>query len=286
MSAKAISKAAPNRRFCLRCVLFAAIIVFGLNISATATDAVALSIVKKGHSVEVDTVFANEPYELRISIQNDVELKGWQFGARFFESALPAYKAKWKWLRQTEGLDDSNYITIVPGCRMWRNSGNGTCFDMLAFSYDDMDEISPDSIRLGGTDVISTDGLAPGPLEHMLSIHFTAYPTMDDDGINWVDTLLIFFMTGGGNVYPEYWKGKLDGGYWAIDRGYLCGDVDNNQSTNMLDLLYLIAYLYKGGPVPLHINAVDVNKDGGINMLDILFLIAYLYKGGPAPDCP
>jgi hypothetical protein len=286
MSAKAISKAAPNRRFCLRCVLFAAIIVFGLNISATATDAVALSIVKKGHSEEVDTVFANEPYELRISIENDEELKGWQFGARFFESALPAYKAKWKWLRQTEGLDDSNYITVVPGCRMWRDYGAGTCWELNAFSYRSWDEISPDSIRLGGSQVMSGDRMAAGPLEHMLSIHFTAYPTMDDDGINWVDSLLTFFMEETGNVYPEFWKGKLDGGYWAVDRGYLCGDVDDNHSIDMLDLLYLIAYLYKGGPFPPHINAANVDKDGGVNMLDILFLIAYLYKGGPAPDCP
>ena len=29
-----------------------------------------------------------------------------------------------------------------------------------------------------------------------------------------------------------------------------------------------------------------VNNSGNVNILDITYLIAYLYKGGPPPDCP
>jgi subtilisin family serine protease len=65
----------------------------------------------------------------------------------------------------------------------------------------------------------------------------------------------------------------------------LCGDADGDESINMLDVLYLIAYLYKGGPVPGSLDAADVNNDGSVDMLDILYLIAYLYKSGPAPVC-
>ncbi|MEW5923409.1 MAG: dockerin type I repeat-containing protein, partial [Candidatus Zixiibacteriota bacterium] len=66
---------------------------------------------------------------------------------------------------------------------------------------------------------------------------------------------------------------------------YLCGDVNGNGSVNILDVTYLISYLYKGGPAPIHEKAADVNNSGGINLLDVTYLISYLYKGGPEPDC-
>ncbi|MFH2037003.1 MAG: dockerin type I domain-containing protein, partial [Candidatus Zixiibacteriota bacterium] len=67
---------------------------------------------------------------------------------------------------------------------------------------------------------------------------------------------------------------------------YMCGDIDNSISINILDITYLIAYLYKDGPVPEFLESGDVNNSGNINILDITYLIAYLYKDGPAPVCP
>lgn len=66
----------------------------------------------------------------------------------------------------------------------------------------------------------------------------------------------------------------------------LCGDINGNSAINLLDVTYLIAYLYKGGPPPPSEWASDVNSSGGINLLDVTYLIAYLYKGGPVPNCP
>jgi len=40
------------------------------------------------------------------------------------------------------------------------------------------------------------------------------------------------------------------------------------------------------GPMTLYAgDCGDVNNSGGINILDITYLINYLYKGGPQPDC-
>jgi len=47
----------------------------------------------------------------------------------------------------------------------------------------------------------------------------------------------------------------------------------------------LIAYLYKDGPEPESLNAVNVNGDFTVNIMDITYLIAYLYNGGPLPVC-
>ncbi|MEW5924775.1 MAG: dockerin type I repeat-containing protein, partial [Candidatus Zixiibacteriota bacterium] len=66
---------------------------------------------------------------------------------------------------------------------------------------------------------------------------------------------------------------------------YLCGDINNDGNCNILDITYLITYLYKSGPAPVTMNAADVNHSGDVNILDITYLIYYLYKSGPAPNC-
>ena len=65
----------------------------------------------------------------------------------------------------------------------------------------------------------------------------------------------------------------------------LAGDVNHNALVNILDITYLIAYLYKGGPPPPCLDEADFQPNCIINILDITYLIAYLYKGGPAPQC-
>lgn len=66
----------------------------------------------------------------------------------------------------------------------------------------------------------------------------------------------------------------------------LPGDADNNGLVNILDMTYLIAYLYKGGPAPICIPEGDINGNGQTNILDVIHLLNYLYNSGPAPICP
>jgi len=66
---------------------------------------------------------------------------------------------------------------------------------------------------------------------------------------------------------------------------FTCGDADDNEAINILDITFLINYLYKGGPEPESIWAADPSGDSVINILDITYLINYLYKGGPVPQC-
>jgi len=79
---------------------------------------------------------------------------------------------------------------------------------------------------------------------------------------------------------------------WPIHITTCCvvpGDVTHNGIVNILDITYLIAYLYKGGPAPPCLTEADATGNCIVNILDITYLIAYLYKGGPAPicgDCP
>jgi len=80
--------------------------------------------------------------------------------------------------------------------------------------------------------------------------------------------------------YVEYQPYVVAG---EVSESYLVrGDANNDQIINLLDIVYLIDYLYKGGPAPVFYCG-DVNVDGVINLLDIAYLIAYLYQGGPPP---
>ncbi|RKX30835.1 MAG: hypothetical protein DRP46_04595, partial [Candidatus Zixiibacteriota bacterium] len=54
----------------------------------------------------------------------------------------------------------------------------------------------------------------------------------------------------------------------------------------ILDVTYIINYLYKGGAAPECPAEADPNATCSINILDVTTIINYLYKGGAAPQCP
>ncbi len=64
------------------------------------------------------------------------------------------------------------------------------------------------------------------------------------------------------------------------------GDVNADGIIDVGDLVYLINYLYKGGPAPDPLEVGDCNSDGVIDLGDVVYLINYLFKGGPAPGPP
>lgn len=74
-------------------------------------------------------------------------------------------------------------------------------------------------------------------------------------------------------------------GLFTVNTAY-CGDADGNGVVDLLDITYLINYIYRDGPAPDPIEYADVNNSGNINILDVCYLIYYRYKNGPLPDCP
>lgn len=65
-----------------------------------------------------------------------------------------------------------------------------------------------------------------------------------------------------------------------------CGDADGDNGLNILDIVYIINFKYKGGPPPAQLNYVDVDGSGRIDILDVIYLINFIYKGGAIPNCP
>jgi hypothetical protein len=61
------------------------------------------------------------------------------------------------------------------------------------------------------------------------------------------------------------------------------GDANGDGSTSVSDVVFLINYLFKGGPSPVPLESGDVNCDTSVSVSDVVYLVNYLFKGGPPP---
>jgi len=78
--------------------------------------------------------------------------------------------------------------------------------------------------------------------------------------------------------------GADDGYIYAINQ-CVNGDANGDGIWDLGDVIYLINYLYRGGPPPVSLQAGDAHCDGIVDLADVVYLINYLYRGGSAP-CP
>lgn len=64
---------------------------------------------------------------------------------------------------------------------------------------------------------------------------------------------------------------------------FLLGDASGDGLIELGDVVHLLNYLFKAGPVCEPLQAGDVNCDGVVDLGDVIHLVNYLFKGGPAP---
>jgi len=92
----------------------------------------------------------------------------------------------------------------------------------------------------------------------------------------------------GGVNDDTVWKGE-NYGYGRLNafRALLAisrGDANNDKSLTMADIIYLVNFLFKFGPIPVPVVEMgDANCDGVVTVADVVYLNAYLFKGGPKP---
>ncbi len=69
----------------------------------------------------------------------------------------------------------------------------------------------------------------------------------------------------------------------VVREPFLCGDADGSGIITISDAVYLIGYIFGGGPAPNPVLAGDADCNGIITISDAVYLINYIFAGGPAP---
>jgi hypothetical protein len=64
------------------------------------------------------------------------------------------------------------------------------------------------------------------------------------------------------------------------------GDCNGDGAIDVADVMYLINYLFIGGPAPDPLWFGDANCDEAVDVADAMYLINYLFIGGSPPGCP
>lgn len=64
------------------------------------------------------------------------------------------------------------------------------------------------------------------------------------------------------------------------------GNVDGDESDicDIADLIYLVSYMFSGGPEPPCLKETDVDANGSIDVGDLTFLVSYMFSGGFPPQ--
>ena len=64
---------------------------------------------------------------------------------------------------------------------------------------------------------------------------------------------------------------------------YLCGNADGDAQITIADAVFLIAYIFQGGPAPRPLAQGDADCSGSLNVADAVRLIEYIFIHGAAP---
>jgi hypothetical protein len=62
-----------------------------------------------------------------------------------------------------------------------------------------------------------------------------------------------------------------------------CGDIDGSTAVNISDAVFLVAYIFGGGPAPNPMWPADCDLNGLVNVADGVYLLGYIFGGGPEP---
>ncbi|MCK4427099.1 MAG: hypothetical protein KAW16_01295 [candidate division Zixibacteria bacterium] len=212
--------------------------------------------------------YYDEAYAIAIDLSGHVYVTGRSYGSETsYDYATIKYyhNGGTAWVRRYNGPEDAadsaRAIALDASGNVYVTGpsvGSGTSYDYATIKYDpDGNELWVRRYNGPGNDIDDARAIA-----------------VDDSGAVYVTGQSV----GSGTSY-DYATIK----YVGVP---LCGDVNGNGMVDGGDAIYLINYLYIGGPPPPDAWAADVNYcDERINIADVVYLINYLYIGGPPPAC-
>ena len=232
-----------------------------------------------------DTVFGEPEPIWKDSIIEDTDSTGWQVTEPLNEN--------WHYFWSARAFDQYEYSNWSEAQTFWVNAIEEAPgdFDILYPPNTDNSIITNMLAHFSWNESMEQD-----PLD---SIHYTLYISLDSsfDFVKVIDSIWATEYTlttedslDFGTKY--WWKVKATDNTWLSTysdnspgfRTWMLGDASVDWQVNILDVTFLINYLYKDGTSPYPIIMGDIDGSCSINILDVTYLINYLYKSGPAPQ--
>lgn len=143
--------------------------------------------------------------------------------------------------------------------------------------------------------------LPPGPMYQLMagdegySLYNSSHPdsmavdlstliTFDAQNLGVGDTVEFIQIIATGKSGEAAFMADLDAleqwaGQWSPDCCIVPGDANHDGTFNIGDAVYLISYIFKGGPPPPCPNETDVNNDCAINVGDAVYMIHCIFWG-------
>jgi hypothetical protein len=193
----------------------------------------------------------------------------------------------------TADMDNDSYADIVVAIQMEAalsvlfNNGDGTFRAPVSYEIPghttsiaaaDFNNDGHVDIILGEyvrTDVAVLFNMGDGSLTQYASLHVALQPDavtaadIDADGDNDLIT---------GNTY-----GSVSILYNRSIVAYACGDANSDAQVDISDVVFLIQYIFGGGPAPTSILLADTDCSSAVDISDAVHLIGYIFTNGFAP---
>jgi hypothetical protein len=166
-------------------------------------------------------------------------------------------------------------------------------------SVQDFDNISPDHVFWYGV-AMPGSGLPAGPTELCYSMIFDVPPEVAEAEAGICVTPYFYpaagtwsFYDNGGSYPPDFCGQEVPSETDPVadpvcfDVKVLCGDADASGFVNITDCVYLLSFIFGGGPEPIPYISGDVDCNGSVNVADAVYVRNYIF-GGPEPcaECP
>jgi hypothetical protein len=72
----------------------------------------------------------------------------------------------------------------------------------------------------------------------------------------------------------------------CLAKKFYRADPNDDGTCNITDGIYILNFLFLGGPAPTCRESADANNDKAVNITDGIYVLNYLFLGGPAPAAP
>lgn len=97
------------------------------------------------------------------------------------------------------------------------------------------------------------------------------------------DSFLVIWRT---ITYLDTSAVAISDGTVVVGGAYLCGDVNADWSgPDISDLVYLVQYMFGGGPEPPARAAADCTGDRALDIGDLVCFVSFMFQSGPPPEC-